>query len=731
MRRLDITKDSIPIWLMGIAGLLLANIAYFSHDFLGSIITASFFLTMPGYLLLNRITTEIKARWEVISFSLGLSVLLLMVGGLALNSLHTFGLSRPLTTLNIFITLDLMTGVLFTLNRRLIFSLPNKLPTFDKEKTSAVAGLTLLPLLAIGGAIRLNNGASNILTMTMFALIAIWFVILVWRRNLASIYPYAIVMMGLSILFSTSLRGWFITGHDIQREFYVFQLSSKANYWDISSYRNPYNACLSITLLPTIIAKITAISAPYIYKAVFQIIFSLSLAPAFFFVKRLSNSHTALIGSFIFLSFPTFLNDMPFLNRQEIAFSFFSLLLLATFLKIARKPKTLLVILCIVGLILSHYSSSYVTLGILTVAWVFYKLLSRLNTNKVRVSSIPLLSLSIILVALLGTFLWNIQVTASGAGLKSTLTNTVQDLIDHSSAHAADVSYSLFNQKGQSATTLLTNYAGKNMNSITISPTPQIPITFLGGLINRMISVHELNATLRAFAAKILQVLLVIGTILLFVRKRKNMSAESLYLMSLSLACICLLVLQTLLPRLSIDYGTLRFFQQTLMILCIPIVFAAESLFGVSRKFTLPLVTVFFTCLFLDLSGFIPQITGGYPPQLPLNNDGSTYNIYYIHKGELLSASWASLNNYKKTITMDRYAQIRFIDPITQGHINTNPPFTYKSGTYFYQDYANAKLGLYATDISSAVIEYRYSFNSKASNLLYMNQQSNIYQSGP
>ena len=90
-------------------------------------------------------------------------------------------------------------------------------------------------------------------------------------------------MMGLSILFSTSLRGWFITGHDIQHEFAVFQVASRAGYWSIAGHNgDPYNACLSITILPTIIAKITTISAAYVYKVVFQAIFAFGIVPIYF-----------------------------------------------------------------------------------------------------------------------------------------------------------------------------------------------------------------------------------------------------------------------------------------------------------------------------------------------------------------------------------------------------------------------------------------------------------------
>ena len=71
-----------------------------------------------------------------------------------------------------------------------------------------------------------------------------------------------IYLLSLSLLLMTSLRGWFVTGHDIQREFRVFELASGQGVWNIESFPDAYNACLSVTILPTIIERTTGISGP-------------------------------------------------------------------------------------------------------------------------------------------------------------------------------------------------------------------------------------------------------------------------------------------------------------------------------------------------------------------------------------------------------------------------------------------------------------------------------------
>jgi uncharacterized membrane protein len=395
------------IQLLILIVLAFANAAYLSHDFFGWLVTLVFFLFIPGYLLLNTLGHGLKSRWIISIYSFVLSLLIFMIGGLALNCLHAFGVMRPLTTLNIFATLDVITVVLLAFNKGDRLKLPALRIRASVEQVVVALVLSLLPLLGVAAAIRLNNGVSNLLTMILFAAIPLIFLLLIWRKNLKPLYPYAIFTMGLAVLLSFSLRGWIINANDIQHEFAIFNLTLSREYWNVAIPKgDPYNACLSLTILPTIIAKITTISAAYVYKVVFQIFFALGLVPIYFLIKKLSNARFALIGALIFISFPPFLNSMPYLNRQEIAFVFFGLLMLTTFLNLKRRPKTILTILLLLGVILSHYSTGYVVLSILAISWIIFKLLrvSVHRRSEWQPFPIPALSQSIIIVGLLFTF---------------------------------------------------------------------------------------------------------------------------------------------------------------------------------------------------------------------------------------------------------------------------------------------------------------------------------------
>jgi hypothetical protein len=185
----------------------------------------------------------------------------------------------------------------------------------------------------------------------------------------------------------------------------------------------------------------------------------------------------------------------------------------------------------------------------------------------------------------------------------------------------------------------------------------------------------------------------------------------------------------TLLPKLSVSYGITRLFQQALIIIVLPIIIATEFLFGFLGRFKIYLIAGFFAFLFLHLSGFIPQILGGYPPQLTLNNSGLYYDVYFMHKSELSAIKWLNQQNGQKNLVVDQYARLRFLDnPFLKYHI-IDPIKSNNTSEYLYQDYTNTHNSTYATLLSGDIIQYYYSSSTIINgNLLYSNQDNRIYE---
>ena len=725
------------LWHVVLALLGIANLAYFLPAPFGWAITLTFFLFIPGYLVFKKIDHAIKSRWEHLSFSLGISLLLLMLVGLALNSLYYVGLRPPLTTLNIFLTLDVVTLFLLYVNRREQFAFAGASMAVKPWHVVFALALPVLPLLAIGGAIRLNNGESNIVTMVLFGLIAVVFLVLTWRRDLRYFYPYALFIIALSVLLTVSLRGWGITGHDIQREYAVFEATMRSGFWDIQAFRDPYNACLSITILPTILAKLTGIADPYIYKVVFQAIFAFCIVPIYFLILKVSNYRFALLGAFLFIAFPTFINDMSMLNRQEIGFTFFSLLILIAFTDIKRSHKKTLTIALLLGLIISHYSSSYVMLGVIVIAWLAYAIISKLyrykSTGRFNII-FPTLNITIIIAALLSVFLWNAQITETTGGLKRTIGSSISGLVNGSAVKSLDLGYSLFGGKAEDPQKLLDKYVLEVTNNtgtdtkLKYVGEEKLPLTPLGESLNQYVDVGAVNSSFRSWVARVLQVLLIIGCITLFIQFKRQPSQKNIYLLALSVASITALTLQTVLPQVSVDYGILRLFQQLLIILALPTVVGLYTVLFFMKRFRMAATSLLVSLFFLHLSGFVPQLTGGYSPQLALNNKGLYYDAYYVHPSDDLSRKWLLQNGNPSTaVSMDKYLELRFRFPADGQRIPKIKPAFANQGNYIYLSHANATKNLYAQSLAGKPAEYIY-YVPPGRNIIYNNAESRIYR---
>ena len=217
--------------------------------------------------------------------------------------------------------------------------------------------------LVVFGANRLNNGSDDLVSMVaLVAMCAALILLLTWANRIASgITGVTIYLVSAAMLLMTSLRGWSITGHDIQLEYRVFQLTRAHGQWNFDFYKNVFNACLSITILPTEMASLTHVDDPYIYKVFFQLIFAACPVMVYAISRRYFSERISIMAAIYFIGFPTFLTDMPYLNRQEIALIFVGAGILAiTNPNWSKRRKQVAIVVAAIGVELSHYSTSYV-----------------------------------------------------------------------------------------------------------------------------------------------------------------------------------------------------------------------------------------------------------------------------------------------------------------------------------------------------------------------------------
>ncbi|HEY6736199.1 MAG TPA: DUF2206 domain-containing protein [Candidatus Saccharimonadia bacterium] len=660
----------------------------------GTIASLALLLLVPGFAILRLVLgDQLKLELSIrILYWLALSLLYLMVTGLISNQLWPLvGVTNPLATTPVVLAFGTTLALLVTASlAKHPLHLSQRRPRLTAGEVGVIIGSSLLPLLAAGGATALNNRGSNTLALT--ALIGAIGLggLLIWPlRRLSRVHAYALYCIALSILLANSLRGWFITGHDVVQEYQVFQLTLSHSHWDMAYLRDAYNACLSITILPTILARFTTILADqYIYKLLFQMIFA-SLAPlVYLLVKRFDNRSTAILSALLFVSFPTFITDMTMLGRQEVAFLFFGLCVLTLCdTQLPRRSRSILVFLLIPGIILSHYSTSYVALGIIMIAKL-YDTVFRLRLQRFRLGTRPssgALSWAIALVMLLSVYFWNSQITATSQSIASTLGGVVTSLpkLLQRNTQTGVNQYSLVGAK-LSEDELFRAYvasvpAGREFPANEYYPasiTNKYPVvhipgatdapTNLGSWIQSHLHLNLYDAydNIRSSYAKLVQVAIVFGLALLVIWKRRRDGISEQYIL-LGLAALTVIALQVLLPSSIINYGLLRLIQQSLILLAPAIVIAFEFGWGIVRspKPWRPILTgAILTGFFAVNANVLPVLTGGYKPALSTSNRGFYYEAYVTHADEIAGFQWLANHAPKGAVVYaDEFARRKMI----------------------------------------------------------------------
>jgi uncharacterized membrane protein len=715
-----------------------------------------------------------KVRWKTSTptawiLSLACVVLGIIVAALAVNQvLPLVGVDRPLTTGPLLVSTDLAVAALLTWRRRVLPLRPTgHRPTRETVILAALAAATLV--LSIAGPIRLNNGLSGNATLVMLVLAGITLVALIRLRDRvpASVVIGVLYFVSLSLLLMTSLRGWYVTGHDVQREFRVFELTATNGSWQMERFQDAYNACMSITLLPTVIGHLTGLPDMWVFKTVFQALFALCPVQVYLLGRRFGGSLVGILSCTYFIAFPTYFTDMPFLNRQAVAFFFIGCIFLVVTedtWSIARRRRW--VALLSVGTVLSHYATTYMLIGVLVVAWLLQRvgpvavpLLRKLRLTRAAPGrSATVMGLTNIAVLLGLAMIWTGPLTHTGGQLEHTLATTISGITGQSGARSSDVNYGLLS--GHAATpqeeidryrqqTLeetavyrgrgdyLPDSAVANAPTVATSAAP-LPLTPVGKAAEAVgINVGETNAVIREVSAEMLQVVACLGFLATFVGLRHGLrtSREFFAIASGSFAAVAAAVI---LPAVSVEYGLLRTFQQSLFVMGPFLVAGSLQLLPWLRGRWAALYASGLALLFFSsLTGVLPQVLGAYPPQLHLNNAGQYYDIYYTHAEERAAVEWLRLRlpangwpDVQSEMLVDRYSFPR--PGQTSGHATTTDmfPTLVLPDSYVFLGYTTVHSGRATISVNGDLPTYRYPVELLlgTKDLLYTNGGSSIFR---
>jgi uncharacterized membrane protein len=379
-----------------------------------------YLLFIPGMILTKLLKVDDLGLLETILFSAGLSVAFIMLFGLLFNFLGPFaGISSPLSFVCFLITFLFAVEAMALLSlyvsskdstKKMNFALTQE---FKMEILTALP-FAFLPVLSSIGAIVVNVYENNfiLLLMISFTSIAVVVASLHSKANKYHLYAFAISMIGLALLFHTSLISNYIYEGDIHMEYHVFRITQNASCWNptIGSTDLGYNwlnAMLSVTILPTIYSNTLGIDGTWVFKIVVPIIFSFVCLGLYQLYKREFGSKIAFVSVFFFMANSVFFTESLGNTRQMVAELFYVLLFLVLLdNRLNSASKKVLFIIFSVALVVSHYSMSYMFLFVVVGVWLSKYVLRLTSTRGMNEKTVVMFSTIM--------FSWYIYISNSG-----------------------------------------------------------------------------------------------------------------------------------------------------------------------------------------------------------------------------------------------------------------------------------------------------------------------------
>jgi uncharacterized membrane protein len=343
----------------------------------------AFFTFVPGFLILCLLKLNNIALPEKFVLSLGLSVSFLMFAGLFINTALPFlGYDRPLSTNSVLISFSVIIVILaiiaYLRNRNTSFI---NMPDFRLNTTEKAFLLlpVFFPSLSILGMHIMNTTDNNTMLMILLFLIPAYVIFIAIKHKQVPdrVYAPIILLTSISLVFLMGLRSSYIVGADAHMEYYLFRQTLYNGLWQILMY-NPLDACLSVSILPTIYQSFLNTDSQYLMKILYPILFSLSPLVVYIISRKYIGNHYAFLASFLFMSQSLFLWT-TFNPRTSLAILFFALAIMVLFQnRLGELNKRLLFIIFAFSCIVSHYSTAYIFFFILLFTWLGMQVIPRI-----------------------------------------------------------------------------------------------------------------------------------------------------------------------------------------------------------------------------------------------------------------------------------------------------------------------------------------------------------------
>ena len=330
---------------------------------------------VPGILIIRIIRLHKISNIETLLYTVGLSLATLMFTGFFMNMIYpSFGISGPISLTPLITTISAVVLVLCILcyARDKDFADPGFID-LEEVLSPPVLFLCLIPFMAVLGTYLVNFYHTNILLMLMIVVIALVALLIGFDKFIpVKLYPLAIWVMAISLIWHSTLISSYINVCDVVREYSISNLVIDNSFWDWT-ISGSYNAVLSNAMLAPISHLICGLDLTWVFKTIYPLLFSfVSLGSYFIFLKETKNNKIAFFSSFLLISTGSFYGVVAHITKQTTAEIFLVLLFMAMLTKDMDKlKKSFLSMVFGISLIVSHYGTSYLVMFSLIFVWLF------------------------------------------------------------------------------------------------------------------------------------------------------------------------------------------------------------------------------------------------------------------------------------------------------------------------------------------------------------------------
>lgn len=695
-----------PLGVYTVALLLMAALVPLHKWWAVQILLVPLLLTLPGVFLLRALRVPGCAVTRFPIYIPCASMVVLFGVGLAVDIAGPLvGVRTPLRTG------PLLGGLLVTCLGLLAASVNVRAEVNVRWRVFSLSAWQtwplILPLAAAAGALRLNHGHGDAVALAALSLNAVTLVaaVLFSSRFGTKLLMVILYSAALSVMWAFSLRSHFVYGFDISTEYYDLHQAVVSGIWHTAHPGDAYGALPSVTVMPAELHFLSGVSDLLVFKALYPAICAVFPVAIFGVARKVLTRRWAFVAAAFIVMQSSFAQEIPGIARQEIALVFFAALIMAILdTGIGRRTHWALVVLLSFGLVLSHYSTTYVAILLIGLPVPLQWGLSWFREIPRITGSMALAFVT----ALAGAVIWYGPVTHSGSGLGN-FAQAVEaqglDVLPNRTPEGSSFVGGLLGSylQGSTQTPLsAAKYAqaARLYYQFRITPLPDAgqrkyalqsstvrtpPVKWhagVSGLSLGLLVVQQLANVLGA-----------LGAIFMVLRRRVPLITRQVGL--LGLATLMFLVVIRLSSTLAVAYNQERALVQALAVLAITLCWSLQAFAGLRARRQIGVLgasAVSLAVLFFTTSGLMGTVLGG-GTAVNLANSGEDFERFYMTSAELASARWlGAAVRPRQLVYADRYAQLRLYATtgITRGLIIGDiTPFTINQHAWVYASQSN------------------------------------------